>query len=38
MKKIEDFEIMGKLGQGSYGVVWKVRSKSSNAIRVLKTI
>jgi len=38
MKKIQDFEILGKLGQGSYGVVWKALEKSTNNICVLKTV
>jgi len=36
MKKIQDFEILGKLGQGSYGVVYKVKDRITNNICVLK--
>ncbi len=30
------FEILNKLGKGSYGVVYKVRRKTDNKIYVLK--
>lgn len=36
--KLSDFEIMGKLGQGSFGVVYKVRRKSDKEVYVLKQI
>jgi serine/threonine protein kinase len=36
--KLEDFEITGKLGQGSFGVVYKVKRKSNKEIYVLKQI
>lgn len=36
--KLEDFEIIGKLGQGSFGVVYKVKRKSNKEIYVLKQI
>ena len=36
--KLEDFEIIGKLGQSSFGVVYKVKRKSNKEIYVLKQI
>ena len=38
MSKLTDFEIINKLGQGSFGVVYKVRSKKDQRIFVLKQI
>ncbi len=35
---MKDFEILGKLGQGAYGVVYKVRSKLSREVLVIKRI
>jgi len=36
MSRIEDYEFLGKLGQGSFGVVHKVRHKQKGGIFVLK--
>jgi serine/threonine protein kinase len=33
-----DYEILSKLGQGSFGVVFKCRHKKTKQIYVLKTI
>ena len=35
---LKDFEIQGKLGQGSFGTVYKVKRKLDSATYVLKQI
>jgi NIMA (never in mitosis gene a)-related kinase len=37
-KSLEDFKIIGELGRGSYGLVYKVVSKIDNNIYVLKKL
>ena len=36
--RMAEFEVMNKLGSGSFGVVYKVRYKKDNKIYVLKVI
>lgn len=38
VSKMADFEVVSKLGHGSFGVVYKVRKKSDQKIYVLKVI
>lgn len=38
VSSIEDFDIMSRLGSGSYGVVFKVRRKTDNKVYVIKTV
>ena len=38
MSKLANFDKVSKLGQGSFGVVWKVKRKKDRAIYVLKQI
>jgi len=38
MSKMSDYETLGKLGQGSFGVVYKVRRKATGVLYVLKQI
>lgn len=33
---LRDFEFLGKLGQGSFGVVYKVRRKLDSRVYVMK--
>jgi len=35
---LKDFDTVGKLGQGSFGVVYKVKRKIDNNIYVMKQI
>ena len=34
----DNYQILSKIGEGSYGVVWKVRHKRTNLIRAMKKI
>ena len=34
----DNYQILSKIGEGSYGVVWKVRHKKTNLIRAMKKI
>ncbi len=36
--KMSDFTIMRKIGEGSYGKVYKVKTKKDNQVYALKTI
>ena len=38
MRNVKDYEIINKLGEGSYGVVYKVKHPSSKSFQVLKQI
>ena len=35
---LQDYELLGKLGAGSFGVVHKARDRKTNAIVVLKIV
>jgi len=35
-KSVSDFEFLGRLGKGSFGVVYKVKRKADKSIYVLK--
>lgn len=38
MATLKDYEMLGELGKGSYGVVHRVRNKHDNKIYVLKQV
>ena len=35
---VQNYEILNKLGEGSFGVVYKVRDKTTNTLQVIKKI